>query len=293
MNMIEERTEKEILKTSGRLPIFTRLFVTVVVIIIVTELIGIHKIPVGPGAILLLPMLYAVVIGILITPDVLGKPIAALRKLIGKEEIELAGPMVMLTLLPLGTKLGTLIGPKIMKIVEAGPAFFLQELGNLGTIFLALPIALALGLKREAVGATVSICREPTLGVIAEKYGINSPEGTGTLGTFLTGTILGTIFYGLLGSFSVLSGLHPYALAMGCGMGSASMMTASSGALSMTVSPAMKDTVLAYAAISQLLTSVTGMYSVIFIALPLNNFLYNKLIPFFSRNKSGKEVSHV
>jgi len=283
MNMMEERTEKEILTTSGRLPIFTRLFVTVVVIIIVTELIGIHKIPVGPGAILLLPMLYAVVIGILITPDVLGKPIAALRKLIGKEEIELAGPMVMLTLLPLGTKLGTLIGPKIMKIVEAGPAFFLQELGNLGTIFLALPIALALGLKREAVGATVSICREPTLGVIAEKYGINSPEGTGTLGTFLTGTILGTIFYGLLGSFSVLTGLHPYALAMGCGMGSASMMTASSGALSMAVSPEMKDTVLAYAAISQLLTSVTGMYSVIFIALPLNNFLYNKLIPFFSK----------
>ena len=291
--MIEERTEKEILKTSGRLPVFTRLFVTVVLIIIVTELIGIHKIPLGPGAILFLPMLYAVVIGILITPDVLGKPIAALRKLIGKEEIELAGPMVMLTLLPLGTKLGTLIGPKIMKIVEAGPAFFLQELGNLGTIFLALPIALALGLKREAVGATVSICREPTLGVIAEKYGINSPEGTGTLGTFLTGTILGTIFYGILASFSVFTGLHPYALAMGCGIGSASMMTASSGALSMAVDSAMKDTVLAYAAISQLLTSVTGMYSVIFIALPLNNFLYNKLIPFFSRNKSGKEVSHV
>ena len=191
---MEERTEKEILKTSGRLPVFARLFGAVVVIIIVTELIGIHKIPLGPGAVLLLPMLYAVVIGILITPDVLGKPIAALRKLIGKKEIELAGPMVMLTLLPLGTKLGTLIGPKIMKIVEAGPAFFLQELGNLGTIFLALPIALALGLKREAVGATVSICREPTLGVIAEKYGISSPEGTGTLGTFLTGTILGTIF---------------------------------------------------------------------------------------------------
>ena len=35
-----------------------------------------------------------------------------------------------------------------------------QEFGNLGTILVALPIALLLGFKREAVGMTHSIARE-------------------------------------------------------------------------------------------------------------------------------------
>jgi hypothetical protein len=92
------------------------------------------------------------------------------------------------------------------------------------------------------------------------------------------GTVFGTIFFGLLGSISVFTGLHPYALAMGCGIGSASMMTASSSALAEVV-PSMKDTILAYAATSNMLTGVTGMYSVIFLGLPLVNFLYKKFGP--------------
>ena len=38
----------------------------------------------------------------------------------------------------------------------------------------------------------------------------------------------------------------------------------------------MKDTILAYAATSNMLTGVTGMYSVIFLALPATNFFYDK-----------------
>lgn len=264
-----------------------KLYIIVFIIVIISELIGIKKIAVGPGSVVLLPMLYAVIIGLVITPGILGKYIQSLKSLVSEEVMEIAGIMVMLSLLPLGVKYGTLVGPNIVKVVQAGPAFLLQELGNLGTVFIGLPLAMALGLKREAIGATVSICREPTLGVIGERYGINSPEGTGVLGTYMMGTVLGTIFFGLLGSFAVNTGIHPYALAMASGMGSGSMMTAASSSLAETV-PAMRDTILAYAATSNMLTGVTGLYSVVFLALPLSNWLYKKWEPIFDRREKAK-----
>lgn len=276
----------DVIETKGRLRIHLKLYVSVLLIVIITELIGVYQFPVGPGTVVLLPMLYAVIIGTLITPQVLGKIIKVLQKFISEEEVELAGGVVMISLLPLAVKYGTLVGPAVEKIVIAGPAFLLQELGNLGTIVIAFPIALLLGLKREAVGATVSICREPTLGVIGERYGISSLEGTGTLGIYLVGTVFGTIFFGILGGFAVVTGLHPYALAMACGIGSASMMTAASASLATAV-PAMKDTILAYAATSNLLTGMTGMYSVIFIALPFTNWLYKRLQPIIQKGNEA------
>lgn len=273
----------EIISWKDRMGVFLRLFGAVLVVIIVSELIGIIKIPLGPGSIVLLPMLYAVILGILITPDILGKPIKALRKVLSDDEMELAGVLVMVSLLPLGVKYGTLVGPNIIKVVQAGPAFLLQELGNILTPLIALPLALLLGLNREAIGATVSICREPTLGVIGERYGMNSPEGTGVLGTYMIGTVLGTIFFGILGSIALYTRLHPYALAMASGMGSGSMMTAASTSLAAAAPTGMADTILAYAATSNMLTGVTGMYSVIFIALPLTNLYYKILHPVLSK----------
>ncbi|MFW6028981.1 MAG: DUF3100 domain-containing protein [Halanaerobiales bacterium] len=287
---MKEKVSKEdkLLRTNGRMKIFLKLYLIVLITVIITESIGTITFSVGPGEVVLLPMLFAVVIGILITPNLLGKIFGFLKGFISMEEVELAGPMVMLALLPLGVKYGTLVGPNIVEVIKAGPALLLQELGNLGTIFVALPIALSLGMDREAVGATASIAREPTLGVIGERYGISSPEGTGVLGTYLTGTVFGTIFFGLLGALSVNSGLHPYALAMASGMGSGSMMTAASGSLAEVV-PEMKDTILAYAATSNMLTGVTGLYSVIFLGLPLVNFLYDKLSPIIGKNKDEKD----
>ena len=267
---------------------FLKLFISVLLIVVATELFGTKTFKLGPGQVVLLPMLFAVIIGMLITPDLLGSKIKALKKVISMQEVETAGTYVMIALLPLGVKYGTLVGPNIVEVVKAGPAFLLQELGNLATIFVALPLALILGMKREAVGATASISREPTLGVIGEKYGISSPEGTGVLGTYLMGTVFGTIFFGLLGGMSAATGLHPLALAMASGMGSGSMMAAASGALAESV-PAMKDEILAYAATSNMLTGVTGLYSVIFLGLPLVNFLYDKLSPILSKKDRGDE----
>lgn len=270
------------IETAGRWAHHTRTHVTVLLIVIVTEFIGTQTFPLGPGQVVLLPMLFAVVIGILISYSVLGAYIDPLRQAVNREVSAIAAPLLVISLMPLAVKYGTLVGPAFNQLVSAGAAFLLQEFGNLGTIFLSLPIALLLGLKREAIGGAVSIAREPTLGIVTDKYGIDAPEGRGVLGTYLTGTVLGTIFFGILGGFAPITGLHPKALAMACGIGSASMMTACSGSLSVAV-PRMEDTILSFAATSNLLTGVTGLYMVLFVGLPLINFLYRRLEPVIGR----------
>lgn len=264
-----------------------KVIITSLIIVIISEMIGKIAIPVWKVSIILFPMLYAVVIGLFITPDLLGKKIKALRKLVDQEEIVLAGELVGMGLLILGVKYGTLAGPNIQKILTAGPAFLAQECGHLLSPLVALPLALLLGMKREAVGATSSISREPSLGVISEKYGINSPEGSGVLGTYLIGTVIGTIIFGILGSVSIYSGIHPYALGMACGVGSESMMTAAAAALTEVVPPNMKDTVLAYAATSNMLSGITGVNFLIFVTLPLTNKMYSVLEPILGR-RGGK-----
>ena len=81
-------------------------------------------------------------------------------------------------------------------------ALLLQEIGNLGTIFLALPIALLLGLKREAIGATHSINRESNLALITDMFGPDSPETRGSLSIYIVGGMIGTIYFGFLASMS-------------------------------------------------------------------------------------------
>lgn len=258
------------------------------IIVVLTESIGKISIPVWKVNVILFPMLYAVVIGTLITPDLLGKKITSFKKVINLPEIKIAGELVGVGLLILGVKYGTLAGPNIQKILSAGPAFLAQETGHLLAPVVALPLALFLGMKREAIGATSSISREPSLGVIGEKYGIDSPEGNGVLGTYLIGTVIGTIIFGILGSVAIYSGIHPYALGMACGVGSGSMMTSAAAALTEVAPPEMKDTILAYAATSNMLSGITGVNFLIFITLPLTNKMYAILEPILGKGKGGK-----
>ena len=168
-------------------------------------------------------------------------------------------------------------GIELPKIFAAGPALILQEFGNLGTIILALPFALLFGFKREAIGMTNSIGREPNVGLIASKYGLNSPEGRGVMTTYIVGTLVGTIFMGVMANFLGVSGiLHPYALAMACGVGSATMMTASSQALAAAL-PEMSEEILAYAATSNICSSIDGLYMTLFLGIPIANFIYKKM----------------
>ena len=68
------------------------------------------------------------------------------------------------------------------------------------------------------------------------------------------------------------------------GTGSASMMAAALGPV-VEAFPDMAEQISAYAATSQVLTGVDGMYMSLFVALPLTNFLYRKL----KREKKGAE----
>ena len=137
-----------------------KLHLIVLGLVIAAELIGVINIPIGSGKMVFLPMLYALVFGIFTTPKFL--------KLAKEKEMEDAGSLIGITLLLLMAKYGTNIGPTLPKILAASPALILQEFGNLGTLLLGIPIALMIGLNREAIGAAHSIAREPNVALIGE-----------------------------------------------------------------------------------------------------------------------------
>lgn len=165
-------------------------------------------------------------------------------------------------------------------IIAAGPALILQEIGNLGTIAVAFPVAVyLLGMGREAIGASYSIDREPNLALIAEKYGLNSPEGAGAMGVYATGTLIGTFVFAIMPPLiHALDIFDVRALAMACGVGSGSMLAACTGGL-VAVIPEQEEIILALAAASNILTYATGLYVAVFVALPLTEWLYQRARP--------------
>lgn len=255
---------------------FVPLHLLVLGIIAVAELIGIVRIPIGVGTVILLPILYAFAMGIALNPAILP----ATRKLLPPVSVKLAGTMITIAIMPFIAKFGTTVGPQIDKIIEAGPALVIQELGNLGTIAVAFPVAVfLLRMGREAIGATFSIDREPNLALIADKYGLNSPEGAGAMGVYAVGTLIGTFVFAIMPPLVLAMGVFDVrALAMSCGVGSGSMLAACTGGL-VAALPEQKDTILALAAASNILTYATGLYVGLFVALPLTEWLYRRARP--------------
>lgn len=246
-----------------------KLHIIALAVVLVAELIGKHTFDIGIGTIVLLPMLFALVIGILTTPKFLN--------VAKKEEMSYAGRLISITLMLLMAKYGTTIGPTIDTVIKSSPALILQEFGNLGTVFLGVPLGIFLGLNREVIGGAHSISREPNVALIAEKYGLDSPEGEGVLGVYIVGTVFGTIFMGIIASILATSTpLHPLSLAMASGVGSASMMTASVGSL-VELFPDMADKITAFGAASNLLSGLDGVYMSVFLAIPLAEKIYASL----------------
>ena len=132
-----------------------RIIFAAFVFILIADAIGQIEIPLGPGKLILFPIFYALILGVLSGPEIL--------KFFKKKEVKAASKLVIVAICPFIAKLGINAGASIEVVLSAGPALLLQEIGNLGTIFLALPFALLLGLKREAIGATHSINRESNL----------------------------------------------------------------------------------------------------------------------------------
>lgn len=252
------------------------------VLTMAAELIGTIKFSFGPLAFSLFPMLYVLIFG----------AILGIAKAIPQKMMEEASPYIGISVMILTAKIGSSIGPNLMSVVKAGPALVLQEFGNLGTALLALPIAiLVFHMGRSAVGCCFSISRESSLAIIADRYGLDSEEGTGVMGGYITGTVLGTLFYGILVSFLCsLNIFHPYALGMACGTGSASMMSASLASV-VSAYPEMAEQVTAYAATSNMLSTVDSLYLSLFIALPMCNWMYKKLTANSKHYKDGQPIA--
>ncbi|MCQ2978133.1 MAG: DUF3100 domain-containing protein [archaeon] len=247
-------------------------------------LIGVIKIKLTSTiSILLLPLIYALVIGLALY---LLKPI----KFVGPKQSKVAEGIMVLFIGVLIAKLAVSSGQSIDTIIKMGPVLLIKEFGSLGSL-LALPVGLLLGFRREVIGMTTSICREPDLGIIIDRYGFKSPETRGVLNVFIIGSIIGTAFSSLLSSIcaSVIP-LHPYAYAMACGMGSASMNVAAVTPL-MQLFPAMATDLEAFAGCSNLITFCLGIYLVIFVAIPIAEKIYSWFGP--SDDGSGYGGSEV
>lgn len=239
------------------------------ILTIICEFMGtkIFKLPIGSVA--FFPMLYALILGFII-----GLP---KFKILSTGDQNDSAYLLNISVMLLIARYGTLVGPNFYKIINSGLALVLQEFGNVGTALFAVPVAVFLGLEREAVGAGHSLGREGNIALISELYGINSPEGRGVMGVYICGTIFGSIFFGVMASviaswdlFSVES------LAMAAGTGSASMATATIGALQ-ALYPEKAEIIAAYGAASNMLTSLDGLYMSLFVSIPLSNWLYMKV----------------
>ena len=241
-----------------------RLHTLTFIVVLISEAIGTHKFNLGPTSLLLMPVVYAVILGL----------IAYFTPLVKKKQAKNAEPMVFIAVALLIAKFGVEAGPALPKIIAAGPALILQELGNLATILISLPIAIMLGLKRETIGMTHSIGREVNLALITERYKTNSPEWQGVMSMYIFGTIFGAIFFSVFSSvlISILP-LHPLSFAMATGVGSGVMTTAALGPL-VEAFPNQASTLAAFSGTSNLLTSVTGLYMAIVFALPLTEKYY-------------------
>ncbi|MFD2237542.1 DUF3100 domain-containing protein [Aureimonas populi] len=260
------------------------LHLTALLIVVIADLIGLVRVPIGIGTVILLPILYAFALGILLNPNIWR----ASGRFLTRRSVQISGSMITIAIMPFIARFGTTVGPQIEAIVAAGPALILQEIGNLGTIAVAFPVAVfLLGMGREAIGASYSIDREPNLALIAEKYGLNSPEGAGAMGVYATGTIIGTFVFAIMPPLiHALGWFDVRALAMSCGVGSGSMLAACTGSL-VAVVPDQEQLILALAAASNILTYATGLYVGIFVALPLTEWLYRVSRPADARPAAG------
>lgn len=267
-----------------------KLFLYAAVILLVAEFIGSFTFKVGPGKVVLLPMIWALLLGAAL--GLTSDRWRSAARLDAKTQF-LAAAILQPALLLFISKLGLLVGSALPKLAAAGWALAFQELGHfVGTILLGLPLALLLGIKREAIGATFSVGREPSLAIIGEKYGMDSAEGRGVLAEYLTGTVFGAVFIAIFAGFvASLNIFHPLALAMGSGVGSGSMMAAASGAIAAQQTPEMAKSVLTFAAASNLITTTIGTYFTLFISLPMAVWGYRFLEPIIGRTTKASGAS--
>ncbi|WP_326763683.1 DUF3100 domain-containing protein [Streptomyces sp. NBC_01591] len=240
------------------------------IIALVVQAVGQLDIDLGIGSVIIFPMVWGLILGLLVSVQ----KVRPLGIRLQKVASALVGVAVML----LVARLAFNIGPSLPTLVKAGPALLLQEIGHLlGTVAVALPLAVVLRLGKATVGATFSLDREPSFAMVSEKYGPDSDQYRGVLAMYVFGTMFGAVFITLLTSLvSNWNIFDPLALAMGAGVGSGSMMAASSASI-VAAYPGHEEAILGMAAVSNLITTILGVYVGIYVALPLADRFYRFL----------------
>ncbi|GAA3279015.1 DUF3100 domain-containing protein [Paenarthrobacter aurescens] len=276
MSTSTETTRTDKAGTRLTLPVAALAFV----IALAVQFIGQAKIDLGIGAIIIFPMVWGLILGLLVSIQKF-KPL-------GLDLQRVAAALVGVAVLLLVARLAFNIGPSLPSLIKAGPALLLQEVGHLlGTIVLALPLAVLLRMGKATVGATFSLDREPSFAMVSEKYGPDSDQYRGVLAMYVFGTLFGAIFITLLTSLVANWKIFdPLALAMGAGVGSGSMMAASAASI-IAAYPGDQEAILGMAAVSNLITTILGVYVGIYIALPVADRFYKVL----TRNKESQKVA--
>ncbi|UKA51725.1 DUF3100 domain-containing protein [Arthrobacter sp. FW305-123] len=276
MSTSTETTRTDKAGTRLTLPVAALAFV----IALAVQFIGQAKIDLGIGAIIIFPMVWGLILGLLVSIQKF-KPL-------GLDLQRVAAALVGVAVLLLVARLAFNIGPSLPSLIKAGPALLLQEVGHLlGTIVLALPLAVLLRMGKATVGATFSLDREPSFAMVSEKYGPDSDQYRGVLAMYVFGTLFGAIFITLLTSLVANWKIFdPLALAMGAGVGSGSMMAASAASI-IAAYPGDQEAILGMAAVSNLITTILGVYVGIYIALPVADKFYKVL----TRNKESQKVA--
>lgn len=245
------------------------------IFILIADNIGQIKIPVGKGTFILFPIFYAIILGVCCGPEVL--------KIVENKHVKAASKLVVVGIAPFIAKLGITAGANFETIFSAGPAVLLHGFGNVLGIFLSLPIAILLGMKREAVGACFSINREYHMALINNIYGSDSAEARGSLSIYIVGGMIGTIYFGLMASAVAMTGIfRPEALGLASGVGAGIMMASSSASLC-EIYPESAETIKTLASVGETMSGITGIYINMFLAIPLCDRFYRILKPRLSR----------
>ncbi|QIN28147.1 DUF3100 domain-containing protein [Brevibacterium luteolum] len=239
-----------------------------VVIAIITcaataEALGTWTFQLGPLQIVVLPLLTAFVMTAVLN-------IVALRTapLFAERCQQVAGLVMGLLALLFVLRAGLVFGENLPLIIDNGSAMVFQSIGKIGTL-LAFPLAMMLGMRRASIGATFSIGREPSLAIIQQRYGVGSPEMTGVLTTYVTGTVFGAIFFSIVAAVGSWLGYSTQALTMACGTGSGGMTFSCAGSLTQLRDDMDGETILALATASDVLSYVATILLGTFVAIPV------------------------
>lgn len=250
-----------------------KIYLISLVLVLIADGIGEVTLKIGSGVIIFFPVFYAIILGIMLGPQVL--------KLIRPVETTAAGKLVLVGICPFIVKLGITAGANLHLILNAGPALLLHGFGSLLGPIVALPIAMLLGLHRETIGACSSLNREYHLAVINNAYGAESAESNGSLALYIVGGMIGAIYFGIMASLIASTGwFTPQALGMASGVGAGIFMASASASLA-NAFPAHAAVITTMASASNTIAGITGIYITMWLALPLTEKYYDLLCKIF------------